>query len=72
MTWRREVRWAGVETRARALEMLRARVGTTVPGEWIFTLGGWTLEQFRDDDSPFTREELDGAAPDNPVLLQAT
>ena len=72
MTWRREVRWDGVETRARALEMLRARVGTTVPGEWIFTLGGWTLEQFGDDDSPFTREELDRAAPDNPVLLQAT
>jgi len=71
-TWRREVRWDGVETRARALEMLRVRAETTAPGEWIFTLGGWTLEQFGDDDSPFTREELDGAAPDNPVLLQAT
>lgn len=71
-TWRREVRWDGVGTRSRALEMLGERVATLPAGEWIFNLGGWTLDQFADDSSPFTRDELDGVAPDHPVLLQAS
>ena len=71
-TWLREVRWDGVGTRERALALLGERVRVTAPGEWIFTLGGWTLEQFADDDSAWTREELDAVAPDNPVLLQAS
>jgi predicted amidohydrolase YtcJ len=45
---------------------------STPPGEWIYTLGGWTLEQFADDARPFTREELDRVAPRHPVLLQAS
>jgi len=40
--------------------------------EWIYNLGGWTIDQFADDKRPFTREELDQVAPDNPVLLQAS
>jgi hypothetical protein len=71
-TWPWEVRLDGVGSRARALELLRARVGTTPPGEWIYTLGGWALEQFADDAKPFTREELDRVAPRNPLLLQAS
>jgi predicted amidohydrolase YtcJ len=71
-TWQREVRLVGVGSRARALELLRARASTTPPGEWIYTLGGWALEQFADDPRPFTREELDRVAPQNPVLLQAS
>jgi len=71
-TWQYEVRLDGVETRKRALEMLRARAAATAQGEWIYTLGGWAIEQFADDSKPFTREELDQAAPNNPVLLQAS
>ena len=71
-TWQYEVRLDGVETRKLALDMLRARAGAVAPGEWIYTLGGWALEQFADDKKPFTREELDQAAPNNPVLLQAS
>ena len=71
-TWRYEVRWDGVETRKEALEMLRARAKTVKPGEWIYTLGGWALEQFADNPKPFTREELDRVAPDNPVFMQAS
>jgi predicted amidohydrolase YtcJ len=71
-TWRYEVRWDGVETRKVALEMLRARTQTVKPGEWIYTLGGWALEQFSDNPKPFTREELDRIAPDHPVFLQAS
>src|SRR6202142_1646165 len=33
-------------------------------------MGGWTHQQFTDDPRPFTREELDKIAPDNPVGLQ--
>jgi predicted amidohydrolase YtcJ len=71
-TWQYEVRWDGVGTRKEALEKLRARAQRTKPGEWIYTLGGWAIEQFSDDPKPFTREELDRVAPANPVLLQAS
>jgi predicted amidohydrolase YtcJ len=71
-TWKYEVRWDGIETRKAALDLLRARTRTVKPGEWIYNLGGWALEQFSDNASPFTREELDRVAPDNPVFLQAS
>ncbi len=71
-TWQYEVRLDGVETRKRALDLVRARAAATTQGEWIYTLGGWAIEQFADDKKPFTREELDQAAPNNPVLLQAS
>ena len=71
-TWQREVRWDGVPSRRQALDLLRERVKASKPGEWIYTLGGWTLEQFADDPRPFTSAELDRVAPDNPVFLQAS
>ena len=71
-TWQYEVRLDGVETRKHALDLVRARAAATAQGEWIYTLGGWAIEQFADDKKPFTREELDQAAPNNPVLLQAS
>jgi predicted amidohydrolase YtcJ len=71
-TWKWEVRWDGVASRTVALDMLRSRVKTVRPGEWVYNLGGWTIDQFADDPRPFTREELDRVAPDNPVLLQAS
>lgn len=69
-TWQRELRWDGVESRKQALDMLRARAKALGPGEWIYTIGGWAHHQFTDDPKPFTREELDRVAPDNPVALQ--
>jgi predicted amidohydrolase YtcJ len=71
-TWRWEVRWDGVGTRSLALDRLRARVKNVPAGEWIYTLGGWTLEQFADDSRPLTRNELDAIAPNHPVFLQAS
>ena len=71
-TWQWEVRWDGVGSRATALEKLRARAKAVAPGEWIYNLGGWAIEQFADDPRPFTREELDKAVPNNPVFLQAS
>jgi predicted amidohydrolase YtcJ len=71
-TWKYEVRWDGVETRKEALELLRARTQTVKPGDWVYILGGWALEQFSDDAKPFTRAELDKIAPNHPVFLQAS
>ncbi len=71
-TWIYEVRWDGVETRKEALEILRARTQKVKPGDWIYILGGWALEQFADDPKPFTRAELDKIAPNHPVFLQAS
>jgi len=71
-TWRREVRWDGVPSRKQALDLLGERVAASKPGEWIYNLGGWTLEQFADDSRPFTKAELDRIAPENPVFLQAS
>lgn len=69
-TWLREVRFDGMESRKQAVEMLRARAKAAGPGEWVYNIGGWTHSQFTDDPKPFTREELDQIAPDNPVSLQ--
>ena len=71
-TWQREVRLDGVGDRKQALELLRERAMATPRGEWIYTLGGWTLEQFADDPRPFTPGELDRVAPANPLFLQAS
>jgi predicted amidohydrolase YtcJ len=71
-TWQYEVRLDGVDSRAVALDRLRTRAKTTPRGEWIYTLGGWAMEQFADDKTPFTRAELDRLLPDHPVLLQAS
>jgi predicted amidohydrolase YtcJ len=69
-TWLRELRFDGVDSRKQAIEMLRARVKAAGAGEWVYNIGGWTHQQFADDPKPFTREELDQIAPDNPVSLQ--
>jgi predicted amidohydrolase YtcJ len=66
-----EVRFDGVLSRARALKLIADRVGRTPPGEWIAVLGGWSEEQFVDNQQRFTRAELDAIAPNNPVALQS-
>ena len=71
-TWKYEVRWDGIASRRDALAQLRARAGQTPAGQWIYTLGGWAVEQFADDSRPFTREELDRVVPNHPVFLQAS
>ena len=66
-----ELRFDGVTSRKRALDMLAERVRAARPGEWIVSLGGWSEEQFIDDSRGFSLEELDRIAPANPVVLQA-
>jgi len=66
-----ELRFDGVTSRKRALQMLADRVRAARPGEWIVTLGGWSEEQFLDDPRGFPLEELDRIAPNTPVVVQA-
>ncbi len=70
--WQLELRLDGIETRGQALKMIGDHANKLGPGEWVFTLGGFSTDQFIDDQSDFTRYELDRVAPDNPVLLQVT
>ncbi|HEY1308545.1 MAG TPA: amidohydrolase [Vicinamibacterales bacterium] len=69
-TWPLELRFDGVGTRKKAIEMIRARAKQVGASQWVFNIGGWATAQFTDDPKPFTREELDQIAPDNPVALQ--
>src|SRR6266511_1912898 len=68
--WTVETRLDGVDSRKQALEKLAA--AAKGPGQWVFTLGGWSPDQFTDNKKPFTRDELDQVLPNNPVLLQFT
>ena len=68
--WHEEVRLDGVTSRKLALDILRNRVKDSKPGEWVVVLGGWSEEQFTDEQRGFTRQELDAIAPNNPVALQ--
>ena len=70
--WTLEQRLDGVDTRKQALALLVAKAKEKGAGQWVFTLGGWSPDQFRDDKKPFTRDELDKYLPNNPVLLQFT
>jgi predicted amidohydrolase YtcJ len=60
--WQQEMRLDGVTARAQAIKMLTERVATAQPGEWIVALGGWSEEQFTDDERGFPLAELDRIA----------
>ncbi len=64
-----EARLDGVSSREEAKALLQARATAAGPGQWVTVMGGWTGGQFLDDSSPFTLEELDTLAPENPVFL---
>jgi len=70
--WTDELRLDNVDTRKQALEMIRAKASALPAGRWVYTLGGWSPDQFTDDKRPVTRAELDKVAPNHPVLLQFT
>jgi predicted amidohydrolase YtcJ len=70
--WTVELRLDNVDTRKQALEMIRAKASALPAGQWVYTLGGWSPDQFTDDKRPLTKAELDKVAPNHPVLLQFT
>ena len=69
-TWHQQARFEGVDTRREALQILATKAAACEPGEWIMVQGGWTPRQFADAPGGFTLEELDRAAPENPLFVQ--
>jgi len=69
-TWHEQVRFEGVDSRREALRILTAKAASLKPGDWIMVQGGWTPRQFADAPGGFTLEELDTAAPKNPLFVQ--
>jgi predicted amidohydrolase YtcJ len=63
-----ELRWDGVDSLARGLEMIREQAERTPEGQWVRVMGGWSPYQFAERRMP-TVAELNRAAPDVPVLV---
>jgi len=70
--WTDELRLDNVTTRAQAIEMMKAKAASLPPDRWVYTLGGWSPDQFTDDKKSFSRAELDQVDSTHPVLLQFT
>jgi hypothetical protein len=68
--WHRQVRLDGVDSRREALQLLAAKAASVPAGEWLMVQGGWSPQQFADSPGGFTLEELDRAAPRNPLFVQ--
>jgi predicted amidohydrolase YtcJ len=63
-----ELRWDGVESLQRGLQMIREQAMRTPKGQWVRVLGGWSPYQFSEKRMP-TVAELNDAAPDTPVYI---
>jgi Amidohydrolase family len=63
-----EVRWDGVRTLERALEMVREQALRTPQGQWVRVMSGWSPYQFAERRMP-SPSELTEAAPAVPVLV---
>lgn len=70
--WQSQARFEGVDSRREALEILAAKAASLPTGAWVMVQGGWTPRQFADAPGGFTLEELDRAAPNNPLFVQET
>ena len=70
--WNLQARIDGVNSRAEALDIIAAKAASMEPGEWLMVQGGWRENQFADGAGGFTLEDLDAAAPENPLFLQIT
>ena len=63
-----ELRWDGVESLERALEMVREQAKRTPKGQWVRVIGAWSPYQFKERRMP-TVGELNAASPDTPVFI---
>src|SRR5260221_10719509 len=63
------VRWEGVPTLQRALEMLSEQAKRTPEGQWAKVIGGCSPYQFKENRFP-TMQELKKAVPDRPLIVQ--
>jgi predicted amidohydrolase YtcJ len=63
-----ELRWDGVKSLQRGLQMIREQAMRTPKGQWVRVLGGWSPYQFNEKRAP-TVAELNDVAPDIPVYV---
>ena len=63
-----ELRWDGVTSLGRGLEMIAAQAIRTPADQWVRVMGGWSPFQFAEKRMP-TVAELNQAAPHTPVLV---
>src|SRR6266849_7013043 len=63
-----ELRWDGVESLQRGLQMILEQAMRTPKGQWVRVLGGWSPYQFSERRMP-TVAELNDVAPDTPVYV---
>lgn len=68
LNYNSELRWDGVKTLKRAMEMLKEQAARTPDGVWIKVIGGWNEFQFEEKRQP-TMEEINAAVPDKPVFI---
>lgn len=63
-----ELRWDGVKTLKRALEMLKEQAQRTPKGQWVRVIGGWNEYQFEEKRLP-TLDEINEATGDVPAFV---
>lgn len=68
LNYNSELRWDGVKTLKRAMEMLKEQAARTPDGVWIKVIGGWNEFQFEEKRQP-TIDEINVAVPDKPVFI---
>ncbi|QGZ38490.1 hypothetical protein IP92_01179 [Pseudoduganella flava] len=68
LNYNAELRWDGVTSKQRALQMLKEQAARTPEGQWIKVVGGWNEYQFDEKRMP-TLDEINAAVPDKPVFI---
>lgn len=63
-----ELRWDGVTSLKRALDMLKEQAERTPEGQWVRVIGGWSPFQFEEKRFP-TPEEINAATGNVPTLV---
>ena len=63
-----ELRWDGVSSLKRALEMLKEQAQRTPEGQWVRVVGGWNEYQFEEKRLP-TLEEINAATGGVPAFI---
>ncbi|WP_342332906.1 amidohydrolase [Pedobacter sp. FW305-3-2-15-E-R2A2] len=68
LNYNAELRWDGVKTLKRAMELLKEQAKRSPDGVWIKVVGGWNEFQFEEKRQP-TIAEINQAVPDKPVFI---
>lgn len=63
-----ELRWDGVKTLSRALQLLKEQAQRTPEGQWVRVVGGWTEYQFEEKRKP-TLAEINEATGNTPTFI---